>query len=69
MEHPSAKVPWAPFEGTSSLCRKGDGWGGGGERGTEAPLRYLKGASKGTLRGLRRLRRYLKGASKPSKVP
>jgi len=42
----------APFgEGTLSplrryLCRREDGGGGGGERGTEAPLRYLKGASK-----------------------
>ena len=46
VEHPSAKVPEAPFEGTLSLCRRGDGGEGGGERGTEAPLRYLKGASK-----------------------
>ena len=44
----------APFgEGTLSPLRrylkplpKGDGGGGGSERGTEAPLRYLKGASK-----------------------
>ena len=44
----------APFgEGTLSPLRrylkplpKGGRGGGGGERGTEAPLRYLKGASK-----------------------
>ena len=46
----------APFsEGTLSPLRrylkplqKGGGGEGGGERGTEAPLRYLKGASKGS---------------------
>ena len=37
VEHPSAKVPEAPFEGTLSLCRRGDGGEEGGERGTEAP--------------------------------
>ena len=45
----------APFgEGTLSPLRRylkplpkgGRGGRGGGERGTEAPLRYLKGASK-----------------------
>ena len=43
----------APFgEGTLSPLRRylkplpKGGRGGGGERGTEAPLRYLKGASK-----------------------
>ena len=37
------------------LPKGGRGGGGGGERGTEAPLRYLEGASdEGTSRGLRR---------------
>ena len=51
VEHPSAKVPKASFEGTLSLCRRGRVRRG--ERGTEA--------FKGILKRLRSLRRYLKG--------